>query len=251
MQLKTLVKSSVMAFATFTLTYPATAQPIPTEAANACTQRTAEEMTVATRDLTITGAGPVDAENGVRTLFMRNRKTGQTAECRVNTIDGTVLSVTLTAQNKPPQQKPSTSSLVNACIQRTAEEMTVATRDVELASAGPLNPENGVRTLFMRNPKTGQKAECRVNTIDGTILSVTLTAQNRPPQPPTSAANACIQRTAEEMTVATRDIEMVSAGPVNAENGVQTLFIRNRRSGQLAECQVNTIDSTVLSVRLN
>lgn len=252
MQVKTILSRGVLMLATLTLTTPVTAQPVPARASSACTQRTAEAMTVATRDIQITGAGPVDPENGVRTLFMRNSRTGQTAECRVNTIDGYVLSVTLTSQNRPPQpQRPSMNDLVNACIQRTAEEMVVATRDIEMVSAGPVNAENGVRTLYMRNRRTGQRAECRVGTIDGKVVSVTLT-QNRPPQgaPPTASVNACIQRTAEEMVVATRDIEMVSAGPVNTESGARTLFMRNRRTGQQAECRVNTVTHTVLSVRL-
>jgi hypothetical protein len=59
-------------------------------------------MVVAAREITVTGAGPVDAENGVRTLFMRNTRTGKTAECRVNTISAYVLSVTLTGGTTPP-----------------------------------------------------------------------------------------------------------------------------------------------------
>ena len=56
-------------------------------------------MTVATRDVVVVSAGPVSAESGARTLFMQNSQTGQTAECRINTIDNTVLSVTLGGGN--------------------------------------------------------------------------------------------------------------------------------------------------------
>lgn len=109
-QLKTVLSSSVITLATLALAYPAAAQPIPPKASNACIQRTAEEMVVATRDIVVTGAGPIDAENGVRTLTLRNRVTGQTANCRVNTIDGTVLSVTLTGggSTPPPSVSPPT-----------------------------------------------------------------------------------------------------------------------------------------------
>ncbi len=95
MHLRMLFKRGVMAAAASMVAYPAIAQPVPAKARNACIQRTAEEMVVATRDITVTGAGPMDPENGVRNLFMRNTRTGQTATCRVNTIDGFVLSVTL------------------------------------------------------------------------------------------------------------------------------------------------------------
>jgi hypothetical protein len=62
-------------------------------------------MVVAVRDLSVTDAGPIDPENGVRTLFLRNNRTGQTAECRVNTIDAYVLSVTLgSSSNSVPRE---------------------------------------------------------------------------------------------------------------------------------------------------
>lgn len=66
----------------------------------------------------------------------------------------------------------------NACIVRTAEEMGVAVRNISVAEVGRVNPENGVRTLFMRNIQSGRMAECRVNTIDGYVLSVKLTGGN-------------------------------------------------------------------------
>jgi hypothetical protein len=171
MQLKTISRNAAMTVMAIAIAYPAEAQPIPANARNACTQRTAEEMGVATRNLSILSAGAVNPENGVRTLFMRNNQTGQTADCRVNTIDGTVLAVTLTGGNTS-ESKPVNAQA--ACIQRTAEEMGVATRNVTVKSAGQVNAENGVRTLFMRNTQNGQTADCRVNTIDGTVLAVKL-----------------------------------------------------------------------------
>jgi hypothetical protein len=106
MHLKTVFGNGAMAVATLILAYPAVAQPVPAKASNACIQRTAEEMVVATRDITVTGAGPVDPENGVRTLFMRNKVNGQTANCRVNTIDGTVLSVNVSGTGTTPPTTP-------------------------------------------------------------------------------------------------------------------------------------------------
>jgi hypothetical protein len=99
MQFKTVLGWGVMAMVAVTVTDSAIAQPVPSSARNACIQRTAEEMTVATRDISVVSAGPVSAESGARTLFMRNNRTRQTAECRVNTIDGTVLSVNLGGSN--------------------------------------------------------------------------------------------------------------------------------------------------------
>lgn len=62
-------------------------------------------MVVQVRDLDVVSAGPIDAENGIRTVFLRNRVTGQTAECRVNTFTATVISVTVTSP-RPPQPQP-------------------------------------------------------------------------------------------------------------------------------------------------
>jgi len=99
MQFKSVISCGVMAMVAVTVADAAIAQSVPSIARNACIQRTAEEMVVATRDISVVSAGPVSAESGARTLFMRNTQTGQTAECRVNTIDGTVLSVTLGGGN--------------------------------------------------------------------------------------------------------------------------------------------------------
>jgi len=172
--------------AAIAIAHSATAQPIPAASVNACTQRVAEEMVVATRDIELTSGGPVDALKGTQTLFLRNRTTGQTAECRVNTIDAYVLSVTVSPQVRPPQPVPPIAPISEAsnraCLQRTAEEMVVATRDLDVTGVGSVNAANGVGTVFLRNRVTGQTAECRVNTITNTVLSVTITSP-RPPQP--------------------------------------------------------------------
>lgn len=199
MKFKTVLGTSVMTLAAIAIAYPATAQPIPPASVNACTQRVAEAMVVATRDIELTGGGPVDALKGTQTLFFRNRVTGQTAECKVNHIDAYVLSVTVSPQVRPPQPTPPIAPVppiapippnppvpaasINACIQRTAEDMVVAGRDIEFVSAGPMEGNTGIRTLSMRNRVTGQTAKCRVNTRTNTVISVTTSPQPRPPQP--------------------------------------------------------------------
>jgi hypothetical protein len=100
------VSRSAIALGALLVASPGVAQPISSRDANACIQRTAEEMTVATRNITVTGAGPVSPESGARTLYMRNTQTGQTAECRVSTLNGTVLSVTLGGGGSPPSVTP-------------------------------------------------------------------------------------------------------------------------------------------------
>ncbi len=99
MNLKSFVGTGAIAAISLLIAAPAIAQSVSSRARNACIQRTAEEMTVATRDVLVVSAGPVSAESGARTLFMKNSQTGQTAECRINTIDNTVLSVTLGGGN--------------------------------------------------------------------------------------------------------------------------------------------------------
>lgn len=184
MQLRTILSTSVMAAIVVTIAHPVSAQPVPAIAVNACTQRVAEEMVVSTVEIELTGAGTIDATTGVRTLFMRNRRTGQTAECRVNTIDGTVLSVRVSPQPgrpqppTPPQTLPQAS--INACIQQTAEAMVVPASNIQMTSAG-VPDVNGVRTLFMRDRTNGRTAECRVNTITNTVISVRLTTPTVPP----------------------------------------------------------------------
>jgi hypothetical protein len=55
----------------------------------------------------MTSSGAVDAESSVRTLYMRNRSTGQTAECRVSNTTYEVVAVTLTQAASPsPQPAP-------------------------------------------------------------------------------------------------------------------------------------------------
>jgi len=95
MKLRSALGNGAMTLVMVMLSHAAIAQPISTNARNDCTVRTAEEMVVPTREITITGAGPRAEGDGSRTVFMRNTRTGQTAECRI-TYDGRVLSVTLT-----------------------------------------------------------------------------------------------------------------------------------------------------------
>ncbi|MEX0268037.1 hypothetical protein AB3R30_02730 [Leptolyngbyaceae cyanobacterium UHCC 1019] len=193
MKIKTLLGTSMMTVAAIAIAHPVIAQPIPAVAVNACTQRVAEEMVVATRDIEVTGGGPVDALKGTQTLFLRNRVTGKTAECQVNTIDGFVLSVTVSPQPRPPQPIPPIAPVppsipsvptasINACIQRTAEEMVVAARNIDVTGSTPVSAESGIATLFMRDRTTGKTADCRVNTRTNTVLSVNITSP-RPPQP--------------------------------------------------------------------
>jgi hypothetical protein len=99
MFLKPMVGTGAIAAITFLVPYAAIAQSVPSAARDACVMRTAEEMGVATRDISVTNTGSVSAESGAVTLSLRNNKTSQTAECRVNTIDNTVLSVNLGANN--------------------------------------------------------------------------------------------------------------------------------------------------------
>lgn len=95
MYLKSTLSVGTIALTTFLILPPVIAQSVPSAARDACIMRTAEEMGVATRDLSVTKTGSVSAESGAVTLSLRNNKTSQTAECRVNTIDNTVLSVNL------------------------------------------------------------------------------------------------------------------------------------------------------------
>ncbi|MDX2240403.1 MAG: hypothetical protein NW224_06960 [Leptolyngbyaceae cyanobacterium bins.302] len=239
MQLKTFLGTGVVSAAIATIAHPVAAQPIPAIAANACTQRTAEEMVVATRDIEITGAGPVDAAKGTRTLFMRNRVTGQTADCRVNTIDGFVLGVTLTSQQpRPPQTVP--QSLINACIQRTAEEMVVAARDIEFVQADAPNP-NGTRTLFLRNRVTRQTANCLVNPATNTVISVTVTpaprptppSQGQPVSPNDPVVRSCQATIGRQIRASFSDVQTVTF----LSDTTRRFFISNAQEGIRGEGQ--------------
>jgi hypothetical protein len=275
-QMKAILSAGVMTVAAVATGYPAIAQPIPPKAANACTQRTAEEMVVATRDIEITGAGPV-ATNGTRTLFMRNRVTGQTAECRVNTIDGFVLGVTLTSQPpRPPQPAPPTSppgvsqALINACIQRTAEEMVVATRDIEFVQVDQPNPD-GTTTVFLRNRVTGMTANCLVNPATNTVIRVTTTpatkplppSQGKPASPNDPIVRNCQAVVARRIRASFSDVQSITF----LSNTTQRYFISNaqegiRGQGQFAQrsrmahrfnynCVVNIRNGSVQSATFN
>ncbi len=244
MQFKRVLGTGMVLMAAVAIAPPVTAQPIPPASANACIQRVAEAMVVATRDITVTGGGPVDALKGTQTLFLRNTVTGQTADCRVNHIDGTVLSVQITSQpTRPPQTVPQAS--INACIQRTAEEMVVATRDIDMTNAGPADG-NGVRTLSMRNRVTGQTANCRVNTITNTVISVQMTSPNpNPPRPnpPTSggrpvpanhpSARSCQASVSSQIRNAFGSVKSINFFP----DTTRAFFISNAEEGIRGEGQ--------------
>jgi molybdenum cofactor biosynthesis enzyme MoaA len=133
-----------------------------------------------------------------------------------------------------------------ACIQRTAEEMLARAADIEVVAIGPVDPENGVRVLSMRNTVTGNTADCFYNEIDGQVTRVELTGDS----PALSPEDACIQRTAEEMVVRTADIMIVATGPVDPENGVRVLSMRNTVTGNTADCFYNEVDQQVTRVEL-
>ncbi|GAB4337571.1 MAG: hypothetical protein OHK0047_27270 [Leptolyngbyaceae cyanobacterium] len=174
---------SAATLALVSMAAPSQAQPISPGNANACIQRTAEEFVVATRDIEVTGAGPIDAESGARTLFMRNRRTGQTAECRITTFDNYVTSVRITSGQPGNPNPPVSTANANACIQRTAEEFVIATRDVEITGSGPIDGA-GNRIIFMRNRINGGQAECQINVASSRVLSVRITSQPDRPVPP-------------------------------------------------------------------
>lgn len=96
MQFKTVLSSSAIAAIACVVASPLVAEAIPQRSRAACIRSTAEEMGVSVGNITITDVGPTSAESGAVTVKMQNRTTGQTADCRVNTIDNTVLSVTPT-----------------------------------------------------------------------------------------------------------------------------------------------------------
>lgn len=178
-QFKSFLYTGIFTATTLAITAPVAAQPVPQASINACTTRVAEAFVVPAREIQLTSAGPIDAAKGTRTLFMVHTPTGRTAQCDVNTIDAFVLDVRIPSQpSRPPQTLPKAS--IDACTVRVAEEMVVATRDIDLLSAGPVGAD-GVVTLNMRNGITQQTATCRVNTRTNTVLSVQLGGQPTPP----------------------------------------------------------------------
>lgn len=96
MQFKTVLSSGAIAAIVLLAAYPLVAEAIPQRSRTACIRSTAEELGVPVGNIMITDVGPTSAESGAVTVKMQNRTTGQTADCRVNTIDNTVLSVTPT-----------------------------------------------------------------------------------------------------------------------------------------------------------
>jgi hypothetical protein len=76
-----------------------------------------------------------------------------------------------------------------ACIQRTAEAFTVPVSSIAIVREGPISPESGVRTLFLRNQQSGQGADCRVNTRTGAVISVNINTGQVVPSNPTAFKN--------------------------------------------------------------
>ncbi|MGC8713576.1 MAG: hypothetical protein ACP5RH_14400 [Leptodesmis sp.] len=97
MQFKTVLSRGAIAAIALIVASPLVAEAIPQRSRAACIRSTAEELGVPVSNIMITDVGPVSAESGAVTVKMQNRTTGQTADCRVNTIDNTVLSVTPTS----------------------------------------------------------------------------------------------------------------------------------------------------------
>ncbi|MDX2229780.1 MAG: hypothetical protein NW220_09095 [Leptolyngbyaceae cyanobacterium bins.349] len=96
MQFKSVLRNGAIAAIAVVVASPLVAEAIPQRSRTACIQRTAEELGVPVGNIRITNVGPVSAESGAVTVNLENRTNGQTADCRVNTIDNTVLSVTPT-----------------------------------------------------------------------------------------------------------------------------------------------------------
>ncbi|XGV97875.1 MAG: hypothetical protein ACAF41_02870 [Leptolyngbya sp. BL-A-14] len=135
MPIKPVVGRAAIAAIALIVTYPLVAEAIPQRSRTACIQRTAEELGAPTSDVRITNVGPVSAESGATTLLLENRKTGETANCRVNTIDNTVLSVTLNNGGSTPSDTGSN----NASGQRPAYWVVTASRTFLKASPGVLS----------------------------------------------------------------------------------------------------------------
>jgi hypothetical protein len=68
--------------------------------------------------------------------------------------------------------------------------------------------------------------------------------------PASAQETACITSTAEAMLVPTSEIIVTETGPVDPESGVQTLLMRNQRTGMTAECRYNQIDQQVMAVEI-
>lgn len=219
------------------LATPSQAQPISPGNANVCIQRTAEEMVVATRDIEVVSAGPINAEHGDRTLFMRNRVTGQTAECRVN-FQNYVSSLRLTSGQPSNPNPPVSTANANACTQRTAEEFVIATRDVEIVSSGPIDGA-GNRTIFMRNRVNGGRAECRINVATSQVSSVRITSQPGAPVPPPTrppgnsaspnqpSVRVCHADITNQIRRAFAGVEKV----IFSTDDIRTFFISNAKEG--------------------
>lgn len=218
---------------------------VPWESREACLRRTAEEFVTAVGNIAIASVGPIDAENGVRTLTMRNQANGRLAGCRVNTIDHTVLSVQISGTSSPVP--PSSVNYRQQCVVRTAEEFVVATSTIQIL--GERSGPQGTRILTMQNRANGQRAECEVDVASGVVTAVRLLGMSSP-TPSQSYQQQCIVRTAEEFVTATGNIRILGEGPLNPETGTRSVLLENRANGRRAECRVSTVTNTVLSVTI-
>lgn len=229
---------SAVTLALVSLAAPLQAQPIKPGNAAACTQRTAEEFVVATRDIEVVSAGPIEAESGARTLFMRNRRTGQTAECRITTFDNYVTSVRITSGQPSNPNPPISTANANACVQRTAEEFVIATRDVEITGSGPIDGA-GNRTILMRNRINKAQAECQIQVATSRVLSVRITSQPGGPVPPTTrppgnsvspnqpSVRACHGEINRQINQAFARVEKI----IFSTDDIRTFFISNAKEG--------------------
>jgi hypothetical protein len=81
--------------------FPSVVEAIPQPARRACIVRTAEEMLEPVSDIRIINIGRASPESGVAAVILENKRNRETATCRVNTIDNTVLSVTMNTEVPP------------------------------------------------------------------------------------------------------------------------------------------------------
>ncbi|MCG9892996.1 MAG: hypothetical protein MH252_18225 [Thermosynechococcaceae cyanobacterium MS004] len=158
---------------------------------NACRVRVAEELGTRTSNVFFLSEGTVNAESGSETLYFRNTATGQNADCRVNTITGDILSVTLQSQHTSSHHSNPSSfgssepsalskalsaiaslSFVKSCKVRVAEELGAPVRDIYYVNSDPIVQGRG--SLLFRNSATSQRARCYINTQNKSILSVSI-----------------------------------------------------------------------------
>ena len=179
MNLKSVVGTGMIAAVSLLIISPAIAQSVSSSTRSACVQRTAEEMGVATRDLSMIEAGPVSAESGARTLVFRHSNTGQTAQCRVNTIDNTVLSVTLGGRNSggsnpAPSRPPSNSARFASLTASPGSRINVRSQPTVNSSAPSYGlPGDQVRVIQCVQDQDSRGSDlnwCKVQFVDSKAI---------------------------------------------------------------------------------